>query len=529
MRNWHLERNSRIAKTEQARQIAITESTTDLVAAIDIDGFLTKLNRAGYALLELGEGQDIGPLRLAGFYTNESAKAFIETETPNAIRFGASHSEVNLVSVSGTVIPSSQVLIAHRDSLGNIECFSVILRDIRSIKEAENEREVLKEQLQQSKKIETVGRLAGGIAHDFNNFITIIMGHAELGLLNVSDEGATRVDLEIILNSAQKAARLTNQLLDFSSKQSIKPQVLNLNEVLQNSQQLVESIMGEEIEVKISTDQSLWSIKIDRSQLEQIILNLSMNSRDAMRRRGSFSLSTENLILTKKDANELGLLNAGDYIKFTVSDDGCGIEERVIENIFDPFFTTKEKGKGTGLGLSAVYGAVKQNEGFIRVLSTVGVGTSFEIYFPRDNSNSQLLQIAAGEDRTAQKTTGNESILLVEDNEAVRNLLSSILRDLGYTVVEAFDGNHALEIFNGNEGKVDLVISDVVMPKMNGIELCRELQNIEIPVKVLLISGHTDQIVSIKELVGSNVSFLSKPFPVQKFSEVVRSILDNAM
>ena len=529
MRNWHFERSSRIAETLQVRQLAITETTTDLVATIDIDGFLTQLNRAGYTLLELDEKRDISELRMVGFYTSESAAAFFETEMPNAIGFGASQSEVNLVSMNGVVIPSSQVLIAHKDSWGNVECFFVILRDIRSIKEAESERLALKEQLHQSRKIETVGRLVGGIAHDFNNFTAVIMGHAELGLLNTASRESTKADLEIILDSAQKAARLTNQLLIFASKQAIKPQILNLNEVLQNSQLLINSIMGKEVSVDISTDQSLWAIKIDRSQLEQIILNLSMNSRDALDKAGTFSLSTENRHLTKMDADKLGLFKAGDYVKFIISDDGCGIEEGIIENIFDPFFTTKQQGKGTGLGLSAVYGAVKQNNGFIKVFSTVGVGTKFEIYFPRDDSNSQILQIAASADRTVEMMTVNESILLVEDNEAVSKLLSTILKNLGYKVVETSNGRQALEIFKINEDKFDLVISDVIMPIMNGIELCRELRSIEIPVKVLLISGHTDQIVSIAELVGSNVSFLRKPFPVQKFTEVVRDILDNVL
>lgn len=526
MRNWHFERASRLAETEQARQLAIIEATTDLVATIDIDGFLISLNNAGYELLELDAATNIRQLRWAGFYTKESASAFTEEEMKNAFKFGSSNSEIDIVTVDGAVIPGSQVLIAHKDSSGNIEHFSVVLRNIRSIKEAENERQILMEQLYQSRKVETIGRLAGGIAHDFNNLMAVIMGHAEIGLLNVSSEEATKAELEIILDFTQKAARLSSQLLDIGSKQMIKPQVLNLNEVLHSSQQLIESLMGDEITINISTDQSLWPIKIDRSQLEQIILNLSVNARDALDRHGSYTLKTENLILTPKEANKLGLMDGGDFVRFVISDDGTGMEKDIIEKIFDPFFTTKEKGKGTGLGLSAVYGAVKQNGGHIRVLSAVGVGTSFEVYFPRDESNSQILKIKAEKNKSAELVSGTEAILLVEDNEAVRNLLATILKNLGYSVLEAADGVDALDIFNSSKGKIDLVVSDVVMPRMNGMELYRELQKVDISTKVLLMSGHTDQILSLEELGESNASFLSKPFPVQRFSDVVRDVLD---
>lgn len=525
-RNWHFERKSRLAETEQARQLAIIEATTDLVATIDIDGFLISLNNGGYELLELDEATNIRQLRWAGFYTKESASAFFEKEMPNAFKFGSSNSEIDLVTVDGAVVPGSQVLIAHKDSLGNIEHFSVILRNIRSIKEAEAERQILMEQLYQSRKVETIGRLAGGVAHDFNNLMAVIMGHAEIGLLNVSSKEATKAELEIILEFTQKAARLSSQLLDISSNKVIKPQILNLNEVLHSSQQLIESLMGDAITINISTDQALWPIKIDRSQLEQIILNLSVNARDALDKYGSYTIKTENIILTSKEANKIGLPDGGDFVRCVVSDDGIGMEKDIIEKIFDPFFTTKEKGKGTGLGLSAVYGAVKQNSGHIRVLSALGVGTSFEVYFPRDGSNSQILQIQAEKNRLIELAPGTEAILLVEDNEAVRNLLATILKNLGYAVFEASNGVDALEIFKGKEGKIDLVVSDVVMPRMNGMELYRELQKIDMTTKVLLMSGHTDQIISLEELGESNASFLSKPFPVQRFSDVVRDVLD---
>lgn len=527
MKYWLSERIARFEKLQQHRQLAITENTTDLVATIDIDGFLTQLNQAGYTMLGLGSRSDISSQRLVSFYDKASADAFVKQEIPNAVKFGASHSEIQLRTCAGKEIPGSQVLIAHKDTVGNIECFSVILRDISSIREAEQERKILQEELHQTKKMNTMGRLAGGVAHDFNNLITVIMGYAELAMLNTSKKLPNDSELNMILESAQKAARLSSQLLDFSSKQMIEPQVLDLNVVIRDSLKLIESLMGESISVNWQSDADLWPIKIDQSQLEQILLNLTVNSRDALPDHGLFSLKTENIVLSRKSANKIGLEQAGDYVQLTVTDNGCGIDARHIEHIYEPFFTTKEKGKGTGLGLSAVFGAVKQNNGLIKVDSTVNEGTTFRIFFPRAVRNEDSL-IQKQRDHQIQKPSGGvEHILLVEDNDEVRSLLTTILADAGYSVQTAENGARALEMFVQNQGEFDLVVSDVVMPVMNGMELYRQLQKSNPDTRVVLMSGHTDQMVSIEDLDLNKVNLLSKPFPTAKFTETVREALDS--
>lgn len=526
MRNWLTERAQRFEKLQRQRQIAITENTTDLVATIDIDGFITRLNQAGYDMLDLPVTVDLSGLRLVSFYDHETAEAFVQQEIPNAVKFGASHREVELLTRNQKQVPGSQVLIAHKDSVGNIECFSVILRDITTIREAEEERTILLEELHQTKKMNTMGRLAGGVAHDFNNLITVIMGYAELALLNSAKDLPDEQELKMILDSAQKAARLSSQLLDFSSKQMIEPQVLNLNGVIRESMQFMESLLGEGTVVDWYCEEDLWAIRIDQSQLEQILLNLTVNARDAMPDHGQFSLATENIVLNRKQAHKLGLPEAGDYVRLTVADNGCGIDAQHMEHIYEPFFTTKEKGKGTGLGLSAVFGAVKQNHGLIRVDSEPGKGARFRIYFPRAQypARDDAGKLMPGP--SAERGTGSESILLVEDNEQVRSLLMTVLTDSGYQVKTAENGARALDLYRSGEARFDLVVSDVVMPVMNGMELYRQLQKTNPEARVILMSGHTDQMVSVEDLDLNRVNLLSKPFPTAKFTDTIREALD---
>lgn len=384
MIDWNDGRSTRISGEQQIRQLAIMEATTDLVATVDVDGFVIKMNQGGYDLLGLSENIELSRIRFASFYSKEQALELLSIAIPGAIAKGTWHSETNLLSSDGEEIPCSQVLIAHKDSSDNIQYFSLILRDVRPIKAAEKERKSLLEQLHQAKKMETVGRMAGGVAHDFNNIITVIMGYAEIGLVNLSSgDNAAKNELEIILDTAHKAARLSSQLLEFSSKKRIEPQVLELNEVIEDSRQLIESLMSDEVELDIRLGSSLWSIKFDCSQLEQVLLNLALNAKDAITANGKFSIVSENIVLSFVEVINLGLSDQCEYVKLTVSDTGCGIDPGVLEYIYDPFFTTKDTGKGTGLGLSTVFTAIKQNKGQIVVNSVVGEGTSFVIYLPR--------------------------------------------------------------------------------------------------------------------------------------------------
>ncbi|MGP1609532.1 MAG: ATP-binding protein, partial [Burkholderiales bacterium] len=434
MRGWTLERESRSLEESQLRQLALTEATNDLVATMDADGYLLSLNTAGYRMLGLDFEAGLARCRLATFLAARSAEQLHLSDIPHALEHQVWHSEVLVCSAQGLQIPASQVLVAHRNSFSHVENFSVIIRDLRPLQASEERRRQMVEQLHQAKRMETVGRLAGGIAHDFNNIITVIMGYAELGLLH-HDPGSPRSEeLRIILDSAQRASRLTAQLLDFSSKNTLSPQVIDLNEVIEHSAQLVSSLMGSEIVIETSLCDELWPTEIGRSQLEQIILNLAVNSRDALRPGGRFSIQTANRCFDAGQASLLGLPGAWDYVELQVADTGCGIPTEHVDRIFEPFFTTKGRGKGTGMGLAAVYNAVRQNDGAIGVRSKVGEGTVFTIHLPRVYNTPDGLppQLPPPQDEARTEVGGGETILLVEDDREIRMLLGNMLRSKGY-------------------------------------------------------------------------------------------------
>jgi PAS domain S-box-containing protein len=573
--DWNLQRHSRLLAESQLRQLAVIEASNDLVATIDCDGFLLSLNDAGHRMLGLAVDADLVGLRLCSCLAPHSAQQLLGIDVAQAIQYQVAHSEVVLRTRQGEEIAASQVLVAHKDPHGNVEFFSVIIRDIRPLQAAEARRRDLLEQLHQTRKMETIGRLASGVAHDFNNIITVIMGYAELGLMNLEPGAQNGEELNIILEASRKASRLTSQLLEFSSKDRIDPQVLDLNEIIGQSEQLVASLMGEDIRMALLRAPDLWPIEIDRSQLEQIILNLAVNARDALSSHGQFTMQTNNCSLDDHEAALLGLASGGDYVAFVVSDTGAGIAAEHLDHIFEPFYTTKTRGKGTGMGLASVYAAVRQNRGGIRVHSTPGEGTSFSIYMPRVRSlagddavygtagaqrgQATMLVVDGWRDARGQLDTlagatppeacaqqslplackpdagngphgptgavaGQQTILVVEDNCELRALMTTVLGARGYRVLEATDGQAALAVFNSS-GPIDLVIADVVMPKLDGLELSRRLQALRPRQKILLMSGHSDRIVALREQPVS-VNLLSKPFQNQGLVREVRACLD---
>jgi len=531
MNDWQKLRVDRLTELEQSQRLAITESTTDLVAIVDVDGFFSHVNASGRKLLGLEEDEDVTSLRLISYYDDDSATAFVGSELQKAYRYGASHSEVTLLPGAGSPIPASQVLIAHKDKLGNIEYFSVVLRDISHIRQVEQERQKLLDQLNQSRKLDTIGRLAGGIAHDFNNFITVIMGYAQLCLRKSRRQEDATIELEKILDASRKAASLSSQLLDFSRKKDSVPTILSLNEVIDDSMHLLESVLGEGVRIHFHSDPQLWPVQLDRSQFEQIVMNLAVNAADAMQGKGSFIISTENLRVEPGQSELSDLEAGGEFVRAMFADTGCGIDQAHISQIFDPFFTTKERGKGTGLGLSAVYGAIKQNQGRILVHSRRGRGTTFELLFPRAAADAGTVESATATDEagghgTSDPNAGNESILLVEDSEEIRLIVTSVLEDLGYRVQVTENGAHALETIRTGCQSFDLIITDVMMPEMTGIELYHELNRTGVRSKFLLMSGYTDQADCVQELRREEVRLLHKPFNCDQLARTVRTILD---
>lgn len=384
------------------------------------------------------------------------------------------------------------------------------------------ERKQLELQLQQSQKMEAVGRLAGGIAHDFNNLLTVITGFSQL-LLNQFKEGDPRREqADEIKKAGDRAASLTRQLLAFSRLQVLQPQVLDVNQVVSNMERMLQRLIGEDVELATALDQRTGRVKADPGQIEQVIMNLVVNARDATASGGKITIETRNVELDESYARAHYPVNPGPHVMLAVTDNGTGMDAETQKHIFEPFFTTKEKGKGTGLGLATVYGIVKQSGGFVWVYSELGKGTSFKIYFPCLDGSSAARKEARVSEKAAR---GSETILLVEDEAALRNLISEVLRGKGYRVLEASHGGEALSVCRNHEGPIHLVLTDVVMPRMSGRELAEKIQALRPKTKVLYMSGYTDSAIVNHGVLEQGVAFIQKPFAPEALAVKVRDTL----
>jgi PAS domain S-box-containing protein len=396
-----------------------------------------------------------------------------------------------------------------------------ISRDISDRKESEQQKIQLEEQLRHSQKMEAVGRLAGGVAHDFNNILTAILGNAELLLEDKIDE-STRLGVEEIRRVSLRAAGLTRQLLTFSRKQVVAPQVINVNNVIRDSENMIERLIGEHIVLGFHPAEDLPSISADPSQIDQIIVNLVVNARDAMPNGGRLIIETSLCKIDPGDPLPTPEMGLGEWVSVAISDTGCGMSPEVMQRLFEPFFTTKDKGKGTGLGLATAYGIVRQSGGAIGVQSEVGVGSRFTLYFPKCEKSASEAALVAME---LPPLNGNESILLVEDEMAVRQLVRKMLQNHGYTVVAAPDGIAAMAVFES--GKFDLLLTDVVMPGMNGYELSKALHSMDPGLKALFMSGHIDDQFVHSEISVGPGHFIQKPFKSSDLLAQLRQILDS--
>jgi PAS domain S-box-containing protein len=399
---------------------------------------------------------------------------------------------------------------------GSPAYFEVFAEDV-------TEKRILERQLRMAQKMEAIGRLSGGIAHDFNNLLGVIIGYSALLKRKLTESKALFDHALEIEKAGQRAASLTKQLLAFSRQQVLTPSVLNLNTLATDMEKMLPRLLGEDIEVRLVLDSELGQVKADQSQIEQVIMNLAVNARDAMPVGGKLRILTSNVELDREYARSHPGSKTGHFVMLSVTDTGTGMDSETLAHIFEPFFTTKERGKGTGLGLATVYGVVKQSNGYIWVDSKLGEGTSFQVYLPRHNE--QVL-VEEQKNDTEEKLRGSESILLVEDADPLRKLAHTFLESAGFHVMTAESGERAMEVVAGYLGTFDLLLTDVIMPGMNGRVLSEQLLPRQPGMKVLYMSGYTDSFIAGHGVLDPGTNLLHKPFTEEVLIRKIREVLD---
>jgi len=410
-------------------------------------------------------------------------------------------------------------------SLGGRQVMLSLLYDETERKKYEKEQAKLQKQLLQAQKLETVGRLAGGVAHDYNNMLTIITGYSELAMAKVPIHDPLHSDLSEILKAAKRSTEITQQLLAFARKQSIAPKVLDLNEAIENMLKMLRRLIGEDIDLRWHPGNKLWPVLLDLTQVNQILANLCVNARDAVSGSGKISIATGNITFAETSDTFHEDFSAGDFVFLSVCDDGCGMNEEELSNLFEPFFTTKEIGQGTGLGLATVYGIVRQNKGFIKVDSKIGEGSTIRVFLPRHTAKSVQKKTTS----TVKTSLGNrETVLLVEDEPMILRLAQTMLQELGYTVIAAGTPSHALDIAKDLPGDIDLLVTDVIMPEMDGRALSNLIRKMHPGLKILFMSGYTANVVVQHGVLGKGMYFIQKPFSIDELGKKVKGILGRA-
>jgi len=470
-------------------------------AFLDIFGFSTMEEALNYNIEDL-------------YHTSEDREKLL-TELREKKRL--KNYEMRLQKVDGTPLFVTANVIGRFDQQNKLIEIKGYLFDVTQHKRTE-------EQFWLAQKMEAIGRLAGGVAHDFNNLLSVINGYSDLAMHRLSKDHMLQKDLAMIFQAGKKAEALTRQLLAFSRRQVMQPRVINLNNLIDDLEKMLKRLIEEDIQLITKKDPVLSAVKADPIQIEQVLLNLAVNSRDAMPRGGKLIIETKNVILSSDLVQERVTMPAGAYVVISVTDTGQGMDEQIRVNIFEPFFTTKEKGKGTGLGLSTVYGIIKQSGGYIWVYSELGKGTTFKIYLPQVTEEVEDIIIRRSPPETLK---GKETILLVEDDQGVRDVSEMILKQFGYRVLKAENGTKALEIIRDNGKNIQLMITDLVMPGMSGKELTDRLSGLGNGFKVLYLSGYTDEAIIHHGILDKGIDFLAKPFGTEELLRKVREVLDD--
>ena len=511
--------DQRNLRESESRFRALVEQAGDLFELVDLDGRLLDVNSTACRLLGYTRDElltmaaaDLDPQ----FDGQRFATAMAAIPARESVTFEAQRRRKD-----GSVFPVE--VKASSVQIGGAPRVLSLVRDITERKNAETEHRRLQTQLNQVQKMESVGRLSGGVAHDFNNMLGVILGHTEIAIDQVDPAQPLRASLDEIHKAAKRSTDLTRQLLAFARKQTVTPRVIDLNETVAGTLSMLRRLIGEDIRLTWHPGAGLWPVKIDPSQLDQILANLCVNARDAIAGVGTITIATRNDAFDDDRSAGVPGMVFGDYVVVEVADDGCGMDVETLDHIFEPFFTTKGVGQGTGLGLASVYGAVKQNGGSVDVRSTPGSGTTFTIYLPR---TSDTAKFSDAEHAAGPAVRGHETILLVEDEPSILNLTTMVLTRQGYNVLAASTPGEAIRLADEHAGRIHLLMTDVVMPEMSGRTLTKQLLSARPDVKCLFMSGYTADVIAHRGVMDAGVSFLQKPFSIAAVAAKVRETLD---
>jgi PAS domain S-box-containing protein len=489
----------------------IFEHSIDAIMLTRTDGTILAANPEACRVFGMSEAEICRAGR-AGLVDAQDMRAIPLLEERK--RTGRCRGEITMIRGDGSRFPAEIASAVFIDFEG-VQKTSLVIRDV-------TERKKLEAQFHQAQKMEAVGQLAGGVAHDFNNMLNVILGYAEIALLRLAPDDPLYQNMQEILKAGERSAALTRQLLAFARKQESIPAIINLNQVITEQLKMLERLIGEDVTIEFNPSAELWNTRIDPSQIDQVLANLAVNARDAIAGTGAVVIETANVTLDKADVSFFADATPGEYVRLDFSDTGAGMDAETRERIFEPFFTTKEQGKGTGLGLSMVYGVVKQNGGIISVYSEPGTGTRFRVFLPRFAGEAAEQH----KEKTAVSRGGTETVLLVEDDRQILDVVRSMLELDGYRVLATASPQEACVLCEQHDGAIDLLITDVIMPQMNGKGLQQRISAMKPGIRVLFMSGYTADVITNRGIVDEGINFISKPFSLQALTQKVRQVLE---
>jgi PAS domain S-box-containing protein len=540
-------RHKMFALTPITAAESIVTTMTDSLLLISPMGSIMSINKSAQKMLGYDEYELTGQSMQNIFPDDDTIPYWLTDPGEDPAANKIKYLETELRKKNGKPVPVSLAGSILRDGKERLLGSLIIARDITQRKQtdkelqqyrfhleelvknrttallsSENERSLLEQQLLQSQKMEAIGRLAGGVAHDFNNLLMVIQTYTGEIHDSFQDSDPRKSDMSEVIEAAKRAEALTQQLLAFSRKQAIDPQIVNLNDSISNITKMLGRIIGEDVQLSFLPCEDKCNIKIDTNQLDQVLTNLAVNARDAMPEGGRLSIESSMVTLTESDVMDIPEAKQGTYIRLIVRDNGCGMSNGVTSKIFEPFYTTKGRGKGTGLGLATVYGIVRQNNGFIRVESTIDVGTTFSIYLPPSEEEA----VEEKKENATPEPCGTETILVVEDENMVRRLATRLLKSRGYRVLVASDANEAIQLYKRYKNDIDLLLTDIVMPGKSGKQLSKQLTTEQPSLRVLYMSGYNDELIDRCGIREKGVPLIEKPFTSTTLSFKVREALD---